>query len=165
MSRFRLSQLAILTIGALVLVPACDEDVSAPDSNTPAITLAQLTSAPETLDLPEQDYHLETYLWRDFMPISPPDGKPLIAIARLVGTDPIPSDLKLVHLWVINGDRVWATRFAEEPAVSGNTIQGVARGGPKWGPGILVDVVVGVRIGSSELRLVRASAQPIQRTD
>lgn len=161
---FRLSQLAILTISALVLVPACDDDVSAPDSNNPAITLAQLKSAPETLDLPEQDYHLETYLWRDFMPISPPDGKPLAAVVRLVSTEPIPDDVKLVYLWVVNGQQVWATRFAEEPVVSGNTIEAFANGGPKWGPGISVDVVVGVRIGSSELRLVRASEQPIEAT-
>ena len=164
MSGFRLSQLAILTISVLVFLPACDDDVSAPDSNAPTMTLAQLASAPETLDLREQNYHLETDLWRDFMPISPPDGKPLLAVARLVSTEPIPDDVKLVYLWVINGNRVWATRFAEEPVVSGNTIQGFARGGPKWGPGISVDVVVGVRIGSSELRLVRAPAQPISGT-
>lgn len=163
MSRLRLFQLAILTISALVIVPACDEDVSAPDSNTPTMTLAQLASAPETLDLPEQDYHLETELWRDFMPFSPPDGRPLAAVVRLVSTEPIPGGVKLVYLWVVNGDQVWATRFVEEPVVSGNTITGFANGGPKWGPGISVNVVVGVKFGR-ELRLVRAAEQPIIAT-
>ena len=165
MSRFKLSQLAILTISALVVLPACDEDVSAPDSPLPYdVTLAQLASAPEILDRPEQDYHLETDLWRDFMPFSPPDGRPLAAVVRLVSTDPIPGDVKLVYLWVVNGNQVWATRFAEEPLVWENTIQGFANGGPKWGPGISVDVVVGVKFGR-ELRLVRAAEQPIGRTD
>jgi hypothetical protein len=47
--------------------------------------------------------------------------------------------------------------------VSGNTIEGVARGGPKWEPGIEVDVVVGVTVGSA-FRLVRAAEQPIIAT-
>jgi hypothetical protein len=164
MSRFRLSQLAILTISALVVLPACDDDVSAPESSLPYdVTLVQLASAPETLDLPKQAFHLETLLWRDFMPISPPDGQPLMAVARLVSDAPIPDDVKLVHLWVVNGNQVWSTRFAEEPIVSGNTIEGFARGGPKWGPGISVDVVVGVRVGSA-FRLVRAAKQRIIAT-
>lgn len=164
MSRFKLSQLAILTISALVVLPACDDDVSAPVSPVPYdVTLAQLASAPETLDLPEQDYHLETELWRDFMPISPPDGKPLIAVVRLVSDAPIPDNVKLVYLWVVSDGRVWATKFAEEPVVSGNTIQGVARGGPKWGPDISVDVVVAVKVGN-EFRLVRAAKQLITAT-
>ena len=164
MSRFKLSQLAILTISALVVLPACDEDVSAPDSPLPYdVTLAQLASAPETLDLPAQDYHLESDLWRDFMPISPPDGKPLIAVVRLVSDAPIPNDVKLVYLWVVSDGRVWATKFSEEPVVMGNTIQGVARGGPKWGPDISVDVVVAVKAGR-EFRLVRAAMQPIIAT-
>jgi hypothetical protein len=164
MSRFKLCQLAILTISALVVLPACDDDVSAPDSPVPYdVTLAQLASAPETLDLPSQDYHLETDLWRDFMPISPPDGKPLIAVVRLVSDAPIPDDVKLVYLWVVSDGRVWATKFAEEPVVSGNTTEGVARGGPKWGPDIAVDVVVGVKIGN-DFRLVRAAKQPITAT-
>jgi hypothetical protein len=164
----RLSQLAILTISVLVFVPACDEDVAAPEtSQVPAMTLAQLASAPETLDLPQQDYRLESDLWRDFMPMSPEDGRPLIAVARLKSTDqqPIPDDVKLIYLWVVDGDRMWATKFSEPPIRSGDTIQRVARDGPKWGPGISVDVVVGVTIGSSELRLVRASDQLIHRTD
>lgn len=161
----RLSQLAILTISVLVLVPACSDDVTAPETpQVPAMTLAQLASAPATLALSQQDYQLETYLWRDFMPNSPRDGKPMVAFTRLVSTDqqPIPGDVKLVYIWVVNGDRVWATTFSSE---GGDATGRYARGGPKWGPNISVDVIVGVTIGSSELRLVRASAQLIHRTD
>jgi hypothetical protein len=166
MSGFKPFQLAILTISALVLVPACSDDVSAPDeSQVPSMTLEQLASAPETLDRAQQEYRLESDLWRDFMPISPKDGKPMIAVARLKSTDqkPIPSDVKLIYLWVVNGDRVWATAFSEQPVRFEDALQRVARGGPKWGPSISVDVVVGVMIGS-ELRLVRASSQPITGT-
>lgn len=165
MSRFL--QLAIFTISALVLLPACSEDVSAPDAaQVPAMTLAQLTSAPETLDLPQQDYRLETYLSRDFMPVSPSDGRPLRASVTLVSADrqPIPGDVKLIYIWIVNGDRVWSTKFSDKPIVSDYAIQRLAGGGPKWGPDISVEVIVGVTIGSSELRLVRASAQPIHRT-
>jgi hypothetical protein len=164
MSRFQLCQLVILTISALVVLPACDDDVSAPDSPLPYdVSLSQLVSAPEILDLPSQNYHLKADLWRDFMPISPPDGKPLIAVVRLVSDAPIPDDVTLVYLWVVNDGLVWATKFSEEPVRSGNTIQGVARGGPKWGPDISVDVVVAVKFGD-RFRLVRAVQQPIIAT-
>ena len=58
-------RLVLLTIGALCFLPACSDDVSAPSEPTiPTMTLAQLRSAPEMLDLAQQDYSLETYLWR-----------------------------------------------------------------------------------------------------
>jgi hypothetical protein len=41
----------------------------------------------------------------------------------------------------------------------------VARDGPKWGPGIDVDVIVGVRDGAGAVSLLRAPAQRNKRTD
>jgi len=160
-------RLVLLTIGALCFLPACSDDVSAPSEPAiPTMTLAQLRSAPEMLDLARQDYSLEAYLWRDFIPIAPSDGHPLVAVARLASLDqePIPGDVELVYLWVINGNRVWSTAFSDGVETPDNVIERYAYNGPKWGPGISVDVVVGVQVGRA-LRLVRAPAQPIHRTD
>jgi hypothetical protein len=167
MTNSKPGRLALLAIGSLFLLPACSDDVSAPSEPTiPTMTLAQLRSAPEMLDLAQQDYSLEAYLWRDFMPIAPSDGRPLVAVARLASLDqePIPGDVELVYLWVVNGNRVWSTTFSDGVETPDNVIQRYAYNGPKWGPGISVDVVVGVKIDST-LRLVRAPAQPIYRTD
>ena len=140
---------------------ACNEDVSAPASEVPTPTLEELANAPETLDLGQHQYQLATYLWRDFMPISPPDGKPMIGRVHLVRTDegPATGDVELVYLWVVNRDRVWATTFEE-----GSGPDRVARGGPKWEPGIYVNVVVAVKSGSSGIRLLQAPAQLIHLT-
>jgi hypothetical protein len=135
----------------------------------PAIPDVQLQTAPERIVVVDQEYELRTRLWRDFMPISPPHGKPLIAVVQVVERNgkPIAPELKLEYLWVINGSRVWATRFSGEnlPPPAQNELDGIARNGPKWGPQIQVDVVVGLRRGNGSLKLLRAPDQWISRTD
>jgi hypothetical protein len=103
------------------------------------------------------------------MPISPPDGKPMIALVRVLEHNgkPIAPDLRLEYLWVVNGSKIWATIFSDEtlPPAPENELHGIARDGPKWGPQIQVDVVVGLRDGKGSLGLLRASDQWIGRTD
>jgi hypothetical protein len=112
---------------------------------------------------------LSTTLWRDFMPISPPDGKPLIAVAYITATDTarFPSTVSADAIWIINGQQVWASWLALEPfpPVQPNRIERVARNGPKWGPNIYVDVVVRLLDGQGNTALVRAPHQWISRTD
>ena len=154
--------IAILTICVLPLIPACSDDMSAPEtSEVPTMTLAQLAGAPQALALSDREYRLDTYLWRDFMPIAPPEGDPLRATVTLVVVDglPVPPDTKLLYLWVVNGDSVWATKLTSRVGGSG----GFAGDGPMWDPNISVDAIVGVRI-DGELRLVRAADQLIHAT-
>ncbi len=124
--------------------------------------------APGVVDIASREYSLETFLWRVFMPISPPDGKPLIAIARVSAVDlePFPEDLDADKLYVIHGDQVWVTDFSGEsrPVVPDHQLERIARNGPKWGPGVTVDVVVKL-VGGGETWLLRASDQMIGRTD
>ena len=129
----------------------------------------EIASAPELVEIASREYTLETYLWRDFMPVSPPDGKPLIAIVRVTAVDlePFPEDLDADKLYVIYGDEVWVTDFSGErppPGVPDHQLHGIARDGPKWGPGVTVDVVVRLLAGG-ETWLLRASDQMIERTD
>lgn len=140
----------------------------------PAIPGDQLRTAPQRIVVMDQEYERRTRLWRDFMPISPPDGKPLIAVVQVVERNgkPIAPELKLEHLWVINGSRIWATPVSDEvvpPSAQNqsahNEMNGIARNGPKWGPQIRVDVVVGLRLGDGSLKLLRAPDQWISRTD
>jgi len=135
----------------------------------PTVPLDQLATAPDTLAVAGCDLTLETYLWRDFMPISPPDGKPLIALIRIVEANQIeiPAGIDAVYLWVVNGTDVWPTTFSDEshPETPPHELERVARNGPKWGPQIQVDVIVGVTTGSKDLHLLRAADQWIHRTD
>ncbi len=111
---------------------------------------------------------LETYLYRDFAPTSPVDGKPLIAGLRLKSADasPLPSTVHADSVWIINRAAVWAAPVAEEqPRSDPFYVDLVAREGPKWGPGIEVDVVLLLRDESGNRVYIRAKTQPIHRTD
>jgi len=131
-----------------------------------------LLSSPEQVEINSRRYTLETYLWRDFMPgDSPPDGKPLIALIRIIAIDllPFPSTLDANRLWVINGQEVWETEFSDEQIPTNpnrkHQLEKIARNGPKWGPGIYVDVVVRIIDYKNKTYLLKASNQYIGRTD
>ena len=139
------------------------------DPAVPMIPASELRAAPTQVSVGGQVYGLEASLWRDFMPPSPPDGGPLTALVRVVerNADPVAPDLKLEFLWVINGEEIWATRFSDEPrpAPPPNELHAIAREGPKWGPDVAVDVVVGLRRGGDSLEFLRAPDRVIDRTD
>ena len=102
----------------------------------------------------------------DFQPISPPDGKPLIAVLRVKAADgaALAATFHVDGAWVINGAEVWTASVGDEKLASAY-YEVVARDGPKWGPNVSVDVVVRIREPSGSSKLLRAAAQVIQRTD
>ncbi len=99
----------------------------------------------DTLIIGSNPYVLDAYLWRDFMPFSPPDGRPIISINWLRNLDStlIPNNIDLTKQYVIHGDSVWISDYEIEspPNQIEYKIEKVSRGGPKWGPHIYVDVV------------------------
>ena len=117
-------------------------------------------------------YSLETYLWRDFMPGTDvgSNGRPLIAVAKVAVNDDtaaFPAAVTVDRMWVIDGERVWEAVPREEQPRGGSrvdVVEVVARDGPRWGPGITVDVVVRLRGPGGATVLLRAPAQPIHRT-
>ena len=133
----------------------------------PSYELDVLLAAPDTVSLGGQEYALETYMWRDFMPISPANGRSLIAIIWVTETDSlsISQEINATTLFVINDDEVWETPFSEEdrPPTPEYKLEKVARDGPKWGPNILVTVVVEIEMDGSTY-LLKASDQYIGAT-
>jgi hypothetical protein len=122
----------------------------------------EVQSAPEAAVIDGRTFRLAADLWRDFMPIAPPDGQPLVAIARITADDgrPLPGDVTIDRLWVVNGKEQWAPGLADRA----ENLAVHAADGPKWGPGISVDVVVRLARGDATW-LVRAPDVPIKRTD
>jgi len=156
--------IAALTFG---LGGACSSDrVYAPTVVTP---YAELRNAPEVALLDGAAVRLETYAWRDFMPISPPDGKPLLVLIRIRRVDGpvVPSALKADSVWVVKGDLAWAAGVQEEQprGPDWSFFEAMARNGPKWGPGDTVDVVVRLRGAGGQRALVQVRDQVIRRTD
>ena len=133
------------------------------------MTPEKLRSAPESVTIEGRELALRTYMWRDFMPISPPGGHPLIAVFWIYSVDStaLPTGLTADAAWVVNGDRVWDTFFESEgtPQPKPYELERIARDGPNWGPHIEVDAVVRIRESDGTTHLLRAASQSIHRTD
>lgn len=110
-----------------------------------------------------------TLLWRDFMPISPPGGKPLIGSIGVGVEDgrAFPEVVSVDRVWVY-GPEVWESAPTEIRREAGNAATGrievVVRDGPKWDPGRKVDIVVRLRSGASA-HYVKLTGIVIERTD
>ena len=123
--------------------------------------------APRLVTMEGATVRAEAALWRDFAPSSPPDGQPLVATLRIQTADgsSIPSTLITDSVWLYNGAAVWATAVVEEQPRSASYFDVVARNGPKWGPGIEVDVVVRLRDSAGHSMLLQTPRQFIFRSD
>ena len=139
------------------------------DPSVPDVPIELLLGAPEQVQVDGNTLVLETELWRDFQPFAPPVGWGLIAMALMSYADSLslPAEVDLGYVWVLNDSEVWAAAFTgpDPPGWPDYMRVRTARDGPKWGPFIHVDVVVGVLIGDEEMLLLAAREQWIRRTD
>jgi hypothetical protein len=121
------------------------------------------------VEIDGREYTLAASLWRDFMPMAPPDGESLVAILKVSSSDlmPLPADLAIDQVWVINGEKQWSVR-ADQPSGADQSqatrLEQSVRGGPKWGPGIKVDVVARLKQGK-QTWLLKQAGVTIKRTD
>jgi hypothetical protein len=119
---------------SISLITSCEDPVSSP----PEFSLQTLLSSPDTVEIGNQRIFLSTYLWRDFMPVSPPNGKPLIASVNIESVDSsdISDLLEPKAIYIINGNQVWNSYFTDESFAYDPPyrITRIARDGPKWGP-------------------------------
>jgi hypothetical protein len=130
-------------------------------------TSAAPASAPERVEIDGREYTLSANAWRDFQPVAPPDGQPLVVVVKVAAADrtPVPANISVDRVWVLNGTEQWTAKpekTIQEQAVS--HLETSIRGGPKWGPGIKVDVVVQLKQGK-QMWLIRAPGVDIKRTD
>lgn len=123
-------------------------------STAPRLTLQDLLETPTILVVSNRLVALEPSLWRDLMPGPGPSVRPLTARVH------VPADagaIVLTQIWVINGAEVWSAGLSRVPG----TEDWMAQGGPEWGPGVSVEVVVQVRLPDRRTARVRLSAVPI----
>jgi len=138
----------------------------------PNYDIDELLAVPEEIEIDSRTFVLETFIWRDFQPICPPDGNPMIAIIWVVATDslPFPLSVDFDYLWIIKDeDNVWVTGFEEdETKIEDCRLEKVARDGPKWDVElpypVLVDAVVQIKDGAGNRYLLRAADQIIHIT-
>jgi hypothetical protein len=147
---------------ACVLLAACDPPTTISTLPTEFATI------PTVVQVDGRELTLEAHLWRDFQPVAPPDGWPLVAVLFIKTTDgsAFPAGVTADQVKVVYGEQVWtAPTRQEHPSSQPGVLEVVAREGPKWGPHVNVDVVVRLRGTDGEVHLVRAPGQRIGRTD
>jgi hypothetical protein len=133
------------------------------------VSKASLRVAPDMAEIDGREFKLSASAWRDFMPIVPPGGNPMIVFVKLTCDDmmPMPLDLGIDHIWTLKGDEQWdgPTQAAKEsPEQVGPRLEATVSGGPKWDTGSQIDVVVRLTRGK-EVWLVRAAGVTVKRTD
>ena len=104
-------------------------------------------NAAGVITIDSHDYFIDVYLWRDFQPISPPNGKNLISINWLIRADSsaIPDNIELKQQYVVYGDSLWIADYENEThQIPEYKQKKVSRNGPKWGPLVYVDVIAKV---------------------
>lgn len=149
------------------LVPICgcaQPGPTAPES----ISASTLTASPTTVVIEGQTLTLAASLWRDFQPISPPDGKPMIAGLQVqsLGGSAVPATVTADTVWLVHGTDVWSGVAREERSRQDTApvYEVVARDGPKWGPGVLVDVILQLRHASGRVSRLRVANQLVRAT-
>ena len=149
----------------LVAVCGCAQPVpTAPDS----ASVSTLTRAPTSVVIEGKTLALGASLWRDFQPISPPNGKPMIAGLQVQSRDgsAVPTTVTADAVWLVLGTEVWSGVPREERSrhETAPIYELVARDGPKWEPGVLVDVILQLRDASGRVSRLRVANQLVRGT-
>ncbi|MBN2430908.1 MAG: hypothetical protein JXQ27_05505 [Acidobacteria bacterium] len=157
--------LVLIPVLSLVTISRPDQESRPPApgaGGTRQVSGRELRDAPVSITIRERTLSLSAILWRDFSPSMPPvaNGHPMMAIftVRCADGHPFPAGVRVDQAWVLFGDKIWAIRDPEEQDETDPTytdaaghyrnrpdssvFRVVARNGPKWTPGIRVDVVV-----------------------
>lgn len=151
----------------LLAVSAGCSSNTAPENQLP---LDSILNAGENVRIGEKTYILNTYLYRDFMPVIPPGGNGLIAIANVETNDKSPADSGIdpYEIYILNKGTIYSSFFTDEskPPLTQYPyrIERIMRNGPMLETGILVDVVVKIKYGNRDYFL-KAYRQSVYRTD
>jgi hypothetical protein len=151
-------------ITCVLLLSGCGGSTPTSPSDIP---VSELRSAPTRTIADGKSLSIAASLWRDFMPISPPDGRPLGGVLRIATDDgsPVPASVTADTSWVIHNAEVWSTTVEQRSrAETAPIYELVVRNGPKWGPDVAVDVVVRLRDSAGRVFLLRAAGQRIGAT-
>jgi hypothetical protein len=148
-------------------------------SNEQPLSIKELRNVPTEILVEGRSLSLSSYPWRDFMPSTfpSPNGSPLMVVLKVATAEkkPLPGGVRLEGAWVLFGEEIWEAsdfRSGRRPVKDGWIIcaetpvcEATIRGGPKWGPGVFVDVVVRLTDKEGRRHLLRAPKQLILRSD
>ncbi len=136
----------------------------------PASTIKEplMNAAADTLTVDSVTFHLSTYIWRDFQPITPPEGKPLRANIEIVSDPPVAIEqyFEVKQIRLQYQDQVWEVNLDANSTLrrQPGRLKVSLRGGPLWEPGKTVDVIVKLQDPKGDTYWLQANDQPIRST-
>jgi hypothetical protein len=162
----------VIIFMTLILLISCEkEDINESNIRIDKELISELNSKSyDTLIIESNKFVLDAYLWRDFMPISPSDGKPMISINWLIDIDSIEisDNIDLIEQYVIYNDSIWIAEYENESSSTqpDYKIEKISREGPKWGPKIYIDVISKVHDSNTNRDYyIRIKNIYVERTD
>ena len=146
-----------------------------------SVSINDLRNAPTEVVLNGRSLSLSAYPWRDFMPsfLPAPNGSPMMVVLKVATSDkkPFPSGVRMERAWVLFGEQMWQTSEfrAQVKGTPHNkdswincsdspVCEATAREGPKWGPGVFVDVVVQLTDKEGRHYLLQVPKQCVKAT-
>jgi len=103
----------------------------------------ELRTSPTVLNINGSTFTLDAYVWRDFSPPTESNGDPMRSTVtlNLISGPEILNNIHLVRQYVIMNDEVWAADLYDL-TINSSSYSGTSANGTKWGPDVLVDVVL-----------------------
>ncbi len=131
------------------------------------IDIDELIKSPTNLQIDSKNFSISIYLWRDYMPISPPLGHPMRASIDIIASDSLlfPKNIEADKMWVFDSLEIWESVLLKDTPPEDYILSKRASGGPLWETGIFVDVVVRLVQDDSIYHYLKAENIEIHRTD
>ena len=138
----------------------CHKDQSSSDPEMDRILTEMLKLSHENVVIANKELTIETYLWRDFMPVVvEPDGSPLMGSIRFIGQsgDILLNTISISKVYVVNNQKIWICDSFETRITENNVFEVIVSKGPKWEPDINVDVICEFKNQGQSYRLITKS--------
>ncbi len=179
-----MKRIVSLVLALMSVAFLCKENAAQVDQtqeNSP-VSLKDLRNAPAEIVLDGKSLSLTAFPWRDFMPGTSHggEGSPLMVGLKVTasGAKPFPSGVRIDRAWVILGEQIWEVSNLRTQLKSPSDnqdgwincseslgCQATIREGPKWGPGVNVDVVVRLTDKEGQHYLIQSQKQKIQASN
>ena len=159
-------KLKLLILSIALLVVGCSDSQNPSQTSQPDFD--SLTKAPTNLQIDSLNFSLEVYLWRDYMPIAPEDGKPMSAVINLRCIDSmlIPQNIDIDKLWVLDSVNIWETEVVDNFTVDSlYEISKRAGNGPKWETGRYLDAVIRIVENDSVYHYLKSEHILLEKTE
>jgi hypothetical protein len=171
----------MLALVLALIVPALPVVRCGQIQENSSVSLTDLRNSPTEVMLDGRSVSLTTYVWRNLMPGSwSIEGSPLMGTFQITTADkqPLPSGIRVDRAWFVFGDQSWeVTNFRDHRPGQEREKDGwincpqlpacevTARGGPRWGPGVIIDVVVRFTDRDGKSYFLQAPHQPVRATN